>query len=219
VRDNGIGIDAEMLPRVFELFAQAAQPLARTRGGLGVGLHLVRTLVRHHGGSIEAHSEGEGRGSEFVVRLPLEEEPMAMPGANPSHQGAGGPPLSIVVIEDNADTREMLVDALRYSGHEVESADDGISGLKLIKQRRPDIALVDLGLPGIDGYAVARRMRAVDPECHTRLVAISGYGQPRDRERAREAGFDDHMVKPVQIDVLNQRLRTLHAQPSGVNGR
>jgi signal transduction histidine kinase/CheY-like chemotaxis protein len=208
VRDNGIGIDAEMLPRVFDLFAQASQPLDRKRGGLGVGLHLVRTLVRHHGGSIEANSEGEGRGSEFVVRLPASPAPQALPVMN-KHTNGHARSLSIVVVEDNADTREMLVDALRLRGHRVESAGDGLSGLELVLRVHPDVALVDLGLPGIDGFALARGVRAELAEAETRLIAISGYGQPRDRAEAQDAGFDEHLVKPIEIEDLNERLGAL----------
>jgi signal transduction histidine kinase len=215
VCDDGIGIDPDMLPHVFELFAQAAQPLDRTRGGLGVGLHLARSLVERHGGRIEARSEGLGRGSEFTVEMPrLIHEPVVEPERYPRPWTAvpgGGRPLRVLVVEDNVDTREMLVTMLRLWGHEVQAAPDGRTGLAALLEGHPDVALVDIGLPQLDGYALARQARREQNGHHVRLIAVSGYGQPHDRARAHDAGFDDHLVKPVQIEALQEQLQRIAA--------
>jgi PAS domain S-box-containing protein len=202
IRDTGIGIAADMLSRIFDLFTQGEVPLARSQGGLGVGLTLARTLVTMHGGSIEAASEGEGRGSEFTLRLPLA---AAEVDGHAAEVVAAGSARNILVIEDNADAREMLRVALEIDGHHVEVAEDGVKGVETALRVHPDVALVDIGLPGLDGYEVARRIRRSLGE-DVRLVALTGYGQAEDRRRTREAGFDLHLVKPVDPEVLGPLL-------------
>ena len=205
VADQGAGISAELLPSVFDLFVQGDLDLDRRLGGLGVGLSLVRRLVELHGGRVEAASDGPGRGSVFTVRLPaLAEEPQT-PGKR-SEPPAGAPRHRILVVEDNADNREMMRILLESAGHQVHDTGDGVSGVEAAVQLAPDTVLVDIGLPGIDGYEVARRIRAkLRDRC--RLIALSGYGQQKDRERAFDAGFDDHLLKPVDparlLEVLS----------------
>ncbi len=206
VRDDGIGIPADILPRVFDLFTQADRSLARSAGGLGIGLTIVRSLVELHGGAVTAASDGPGRGSEFVVRLPLggvREAPAAVPAAEtfviPRR-------LRILVVEDNADTREILRTMLEGDGHEVYLAGDGPSGLETARAVRPDVALIDIGLPGLDGYEVGRRIRQEEYGKFIRLVAVTGYGQAGDRARSRDAGFDVHLVKPVSPEQLRGAL-------------
>ncbi|HZH16172.1 MAG TPA: response regulator [Archangium sp.] len=207
VKDTGIGIRAEILPSVFELFSQADESLERTRGGLGIGLTLVHNLVEMHGGRVEAHSEGPGQGSEFVVWLPL------LPQVANAEQEVVLPELvkrrrHILLVEDNSDARQALQDLLETWGHRVEVAADGLRGLELAVQRTPEVALVDIGLPGLDGYRVAEELRAKMGR-GIRLVALTGVGGADDHTRAREAGFDLHLVKPVKPDDLNRLLSEL----------
>ena len=195
VADQGAGISAELLPCVFDLFVQGELNLDRRLGGLGVGLSLVRRLVELHGGRVEAASEGPGRGSVFTVRLPaLVDAPQ--PPRESSEASAGTPGRRILVVEDNTDNREMMRILLETSGHEVYDTGDGVSGVELAVQLEPDTVLIDIGLPGIDGYEVARQIRS-KLRARSRLIALSGYGQQKDRERAFAAGFDDHLLKPV----------------------
>jgi PAS domain S-box-containing protein len=203
VRDNGIGISPEMLPRVFELFTQAERALGRSEGGLGVGLALVRTLVEMHGGRVEAHSGGAGKGSEFVVRLPV----LRAPSKEESGQGVArvevtGPSRRVLVVDDNRDAAESLAKFLALSGHDVRTAHDGKAALEAARAFRPEVVLLDIGLPGMDGYQVARRLREQEGERHAFLAALTGYGQEDDRRRSREAGFDAHLVKPTDPDDL-----------------
>jgi PAS domain S-box-containing protein len=207
VRDTGIGIQPEMLDRVFELFAQVDQSPARSQGGLGVGLTLVKRLAEMHGGKVRAHSEGLARGSEFEVRLPLlPDEPAARARAQ---QAAAPERKRLLLVEDNPDIGETLRDLLQILGHRVELAVDGLRGVQIALATRPDAALVDIGLPGIDGYEVARRVRAADGGKRILLVALTGYGRPEDRDRALECGFDAHLVKPVDPEELNHLLTAL----------
>jgi signal transduction histidine kinase len=205
VRDTGIGIAPDLLPRIFDLFAQAAQPLDRQRGGLGIGLTLVRRLVELHEGTVAASSPGADKGTLVEIRLPL-----AM-GAAPAV--AEGPrPVTvkrrILIVEDNADARDALAELLSSEGHTVEVAKNGPQALEVAGTFRPDVALIDIGLPGMDGYEVARRLRALGgPPMH--LVALTGYGQPADRQRTREAGFEIHLVKPVDPENLGRILAGL----------
>jgi CheY-like chemotaxis protein len=199
-----------MLDRVFELFTQAETSLDRAQGGMGIGLTLVRSLVELHGGTVRAESEGLGRGSTFTVLLPSGAPADA---AAPEEGALSAPSASrrVVVVEDNPDLREQMVALLEDFGHRVESASDGLSGVESITRARPEIALVDIGLPGLDGYEVARRVRALlGPEIG--LVALTGYGQPEDRQRALEAGFDAHLTKPVTgarlADLIQARARS-----------
>jgi CheY-like chemotaxis protein len=206
IRDTGVGIEAGMLPRIFDLFTQGDQSLARTSGGLGVGLTLVRRLVELHGGGVTARSEGPERGSEFTVRLPLA---IARPGgAIPANPRERCPASAVLVIEDNSDARQTLRALLEHDGHRVDEAIDGASGLAQAEALRPDILLIDIGLPAMDGYEVARRIRAQRGH-EPILVAITGYGQPDDRRRAFEAGFDAHLTKPVSPDHLADVLASL----------
>jgi signal transduction histidine kinase/CheY-like chemotaxis protein len=202
VRDTGIGISSAMLPHVFDLFTQGDRSLAHSQGGLGIGLTLVRKLVDLHGGTVTVHSEGLGRGSEVAIRLPL-----GTPFQAPSEPAIArrGPSRHILVIEDNPDAREMLRILLEVDGHRVEVAEDGRQGVKMARSSRPEVALVDIGLPGLDGYEVARQMRALLGR-QVRLVALTGYGQPEDRRRAAEAGFDAHLIKPVSAEQIEEIL-------------
>ncbi|HET7729475.1 MAG TPA: ATP-binding protein [Usitatibacter sp.] len=207
VADDGIGLAPELAPRVFDLFVQGERDLDRAQGGLGIGLTLVRRLAELHGGSASAHSEGKGRGSEFVVRFPRVQPRAAAPApARPA--AARG--RHIVVVEDNEDARETLCMVLSVAGHRVEFAADGPAGLEKVLASRPEVALVDIGLPGIDGYELARQVRAAG-ESQPYLVALTGYGLPDDRRRSRDAGFDAHLVKPVDHRVLEQVLASAEA--------
>ncbi len=201
VRDTGIGVAAEQLGQLFEPFGQVDQGLARTGGGLGLGLSLVKGLVEMHGGTATGASEGPGHGAEFVVTLPL------TPAAASRTAGVRKPPSrSIVIIEDNADAAETLAELLAFDGHRVEAASGGRSGIELVQRVRPDIVFCDIGLPDMSGYEVARALRGDGALRDTRLVALSGYAQPEDRERSREAGFDAHLAKPPDLDALNALL-------------
>jgi signal transduction histidine kinase/CheY-like chemotaxis protein len=203
VEDDGIGIAPELLPRVFDIFVQGKQPPNRARGGLGLGLALVRSLVELHGGTVRAESAGPGKGSAFELRLPARPATDAPSVAAVRQTNGHEGPLCIAVIEDNADVRETLRQLLELRGHEVVEAEDGQRGIELVLSRRPDVALVDIGLPGVDGYEVASRVRAASA---TRLVALTGYGGAEDRNRAVSAGFDAHLVKPVDLDALSRVL-------------
>ncbi len=214
VRDNGAGIDPEMLPHVFDLFTQADRSLDRSQGGLGIGLTLVRSLVEHHRGRVQAFSAGPGLGSEFVIHLPLLDQPIAqqmialrvplVEAAAPTV--AIRPALRILVVEDSQDTRETLRELLELDGNAVDVAEDGPTGLARVLAERPDVALVDVGLPRLDGYQVASRLREALGQSIV-LVALTGYGAPEDRQRAQEAGFDAHLVKPVDLVRLREVLR------------
>jgi signal transduction histidine kinase len=202
VRDSGVGITAEMLPRVFDMFVQGPRGPDGSPGGLGLGLTLVRRIAELHGGSVEAASDGPGRGSLFTLRVPaLAAPPVAVPAPRRAPGVTNGGRRRIVIVEDNADSREMLRVTLELAGHEVQEAHDGPSGLTAILRLLPDVALVDVGLPEFDGYEVARRVRAA-AGTSIRLVALTGYGQAADRRQALEAGFDAHVVKPIDPDAL-----------------
>jgi PAS domain S-box-containing protein len=210
VIDDGIGIEPELLSQVFDLFVQGRQTLARADGGLGIGLTLVRNLVQLHGGTVAVRSGGRGRGSEFVVRLPALLD--ASPGAPPPPRrgrrpGAAG--RRIVVVDDNVDAAELMAQVLIAAGHEVRVAHDGPATLGLIERFRPEVALLDLGLPVMDGYELAVRLRRSLGSMAPRLIAVTGYGQEHDHARSREAGFDDHLVKPVDADRLLERIDRL----------
>ena len=200
VCDSGVGIAPEMLPRVFDMFVQGPRRPDGGPGGLGLGLTLVRRITELHGGSVEAASDGPGRGSTFTVRLPTTAPPLALP-ARPTAPPPSAAPRRILVVEDNADAREMLRSALELSGHEVHEAHDGPSGLEATLRLHPDVALIDIGLPEFDGYEIARKVR-VAAGATPYLVALTGFGQPDDRRQALEAGFDAHLVKPVDPDAL-----------------
>ena len=200
VRDDGIGIEPGQVDRMFEPFAQADHGIARSKGGLGLGLALVRGLVELHGGSVRAHSDGLGHGAEFLVTLPLTAPEAAAPVGNSFVVGATR--RVVLVIDDNTDAGQTLADMLELQGHSVRVARNGQSGLDLARDLRPDVVLCDIGLPDLDGYEVARALRRDEALRTTRLIALSGFAQPEDRRRAREAGFDDHIAKPPDPDQL-----------------
>ena len=206
VQDTGQGIREELLPRVFDLFVQEPQALDRSHGGLGLGLTLVKRLVELHGGSVSCRSAGAGRGSEFTVRLPALADAAGHGASAPAAVRAAPVRRRVLVVEDNADARESLRLLLELAGHVVETADDGPTGAARLRAFRPDVAFIDVGLPGIDGYAVARMARDEPDTRGVRLVALTGYGQAEDRRRAFEAGFDLHLTKPVDPDVLRDLL-------------
>jgi PAS domain S-box-containing protein len=210
VRDSGEGIRADLLDRIFDLFVQEPQALDRTRGGLGLGLTLVRRLVELHGGSVAAASEGPGRGSEFSIRLPrLAEADVPAPAREAGLGPAAPRPRRVLIVEDNADARESLSLLLRLSGHEVETSENAMEGLEKLAAFAPDVMLVDVGLPGMDGYDLARRVRERPAARGVALIALTGYGQTEDRRRAQEAGFDVHLTKPVEPDRLRKVLDEL----------
>ena len=206
VEDSGYGIAPELLPRVFDLFVQGERTLDRAQGGLGIGLTLVRRLVELHGGTVSASSEGPGRGSVFTVRLPKVPMPQAAQTPLPvDHHSACS--RRVLLIEDNRDAREMFRIMLELSGHEVIEAEEGLSGLEMLKSLRPDVAVIDVGLPGLNGYEVARRFREEPDSGAVMLVALTGYGTPEARERSRKSGFDHHLIKPVNGEALEELLR------------
>ena len=209
VRDNGVGMAPELVESAFEMFKQGSQSLDRPHGGLGVGLTLVQRLVYLHGGSVEAHSEGPGRGSEFVVRLPLRAEPAIIDAASLSSEEAGltAAPRRVLVIDDNQDAAHALRLLLETDGHRVMVAADGAAGLALAREHRPDVVLLDIGLPTLNGYEVATRIRGDAALKGTMLIAVTGYGQMHDRARASASGFDHHLVKPVEFRALQELLR------------
>ncbi|TFW15461.1 response regulator [Massilia arenosa] len=201
VRDSGMGIGPDLLPQVFDVFVQGSITIDRAQGGLGIGLALVRRLVELHGGSVTAHSDGPGTGSTFMIRLPRSEAVVQEVSAPHLDDEAGGM-RSVLLIEDNDDGRDMMASMLTSFGYEVRCAADGLQGVSMAAADLPDVALVDIGLPGIDGYEVARRLRADAGTRGIRLIALTGYGQAEDNRRVLEAGFDVHLVKPVQMDEL-----------------
>ena len=205
VKDTGEGIRPELLSGIFDLFVQQPQALDRSRGGLGLGLTLVKRLAELHDGSVAAASAGLGQGSEFTVRLPLV-DPAPVPATMRLALDAQAPARRILIVEDNSDARESLQLLLQLAGHEVETASDGASGLRKLEAFRPDVALIDLGLPGIDGYDLVRRVRSLPQTQATRFIALTGYGQAEDRRRALDAGFDVHLTKPVDPDRLQRLL-------------
>jgi PAS domain S-box-containing protein len=206
VRDRGMGIPADILPKVFDLFTQSQRTLDRSQGGLGIGLTLVKNLVGMHEGTVEAHSAGPGEGSEFVVSLPIYNEPEPSPDRVGSLPRQAVKRQRILIVDDNKDSANTLAMLLRYQGHEVETAYDGVTAIERAQAAHPSLVLLDIGLPRIDGYEVARRLRAAPATRNSLLVAMTGYGQEEDRRRSREAGFDHHLVKPIDPQVLPQIL-------------
>jgi len=201
VRDNGVGIRPEILPRIFDLFVQEQQDLDRAQGGLGLGLAIVRSLVSLHGGSVEARSEGYMKGSEFIVRLPAADLPLRHEPPPPeTPRKRDGCRRQVLVVDDNQDAAESLAGALSMLGYSVEIAHDGASALQKVHEFAPDVALLDIGLPVMDGYELAKKIR--ERGLPIRLLALTGYGQPRDRERSAAAGFDLHLVKPIDLALL-----------------
>jgi signal transduction histidine kinase len=211
VRDNGTGISPELLTHVFEPFTQEDRAAERAQGGLGIGLALVRKLVQLHHGTVEAHSDGPGKGSEFTVRLPLADPPakrdsLAAPESSDTLPGTS---RNILIVDDNYDSAHSLSMLLRLSGHKVETTYDGPGALEQAANHPPDVILLDIGLPGMNGLEVARRIRESERLKHLVLVALTGYGQEEDRQRSQEAGFDAHFVKPVDLRELQKLLDNL----------
>lgn len=201
VRDSGLGLEPELLPRIFDLFVQGERGLDRSQGGLGIGLTLVRRIAELHGGRAEARSEGAGKGSEFIIELPAIEAPAE--AAEPEQSARNSTRRRIALVEDNDDVRSSLRVLLEMEGHEVVEAKDGLQGVDTILREQADIALVDIGLPHLDGYGVARAVRSRTPR-PVLLVAMTGYGSQDDAERGTQAGFDAYMVKPVDPAALNE---------------
>lgn len=206
VRDNGMGIEKARIEQIFGLFTQADHTIGRAQGGMGIGLALVKTLVELHQGSVAATSDGPGHGSEFTVKFPATERTSAERSAGAtSREARAATARSIVVVEDNADVRTLLQLKLKRLGHEVEAVGDGETGVDRIAALRPDLALVDIGLPGMDGYTVARSIRQSIGD-GVFLVALSGFGQPEDKKRALDAGFNEHLTKPADVTDIEQLL-------------
>jgi len=219
VRDSGIGMASELMPRVFDIFVRGTHAPVRAQGGLGVGLALVRQLVELHGGTVNARSAGPGKGSEFVVRLPLMSDDEALSGAAaPSDSGTAGPEGSpvrrrVLVVDDNVDVTESAMALLTLTGHEVRTANSGAAALSAADVFHPQLVLLDIGLPDMDGYEVARRLRMQRWAAHALLVAVTGWGNETDRLRSREAGFDHHLVKPVDYGAVTRLLDEPTHQP------
>jgi len=209
VRDTGIGIAPDLLPAVFELFTQADRSLDRSQGGLGVGLTLVRALVELHGGSVEAHSAGAEQGSELIVRLPTIESKgpdAAAGGEGSTPPRAAAASRRVLVVDDNVDAAESLSEMLRLWHHDVRTAHAGPEALETVRSFEPEVVLLDIGLPGMDGYELARRLRTLPATSPAVFVALTGYGLEEDRRKSKEAGFDHHLTKPVSLDVLEDLL-------------
>ncbi len=218
VTDTGIGIAPEMLPRIFELFTQVDRTLERSEGGLGIGLTLVQRLVEMHGGTVEAHSDGRGKGSEFVVRLPLAAE---VPGQRSAKEGAdttAPPTCRILVVDDNRDSADSLGMLLRMMGNNVHTAYDGLEAVGAAAAFRPDVVLLDIGLPKLNGYEAARQIRQQSGGANIVLIALTGWGQEEDRRRTREAGFDHHLTKPLDLAVLQKILAAQSHRPTPLRG-
>jgi CheY-like chemotaxis protein len=211
VKDNGIGITAEMLRRVFDMFTQESPALERSDGGLGIGLSLVKGLVELQGGSITAKSEGPGRGSEFLVRLPILASPAApQPPALPADRQTTSPvKLRLLIADDLQDSADSLAMLMRTMGHEVETAYDGEQAVLMAEDLKPDAVLLDIGMPKLNGYDACRRIRQRPWAKDKLLIALTGWGQETDRRRTQEAGFDYHIVKPIDIDNLQKLLASI----------
>ncbi len=211
VQDNGIGIPPELIPRIFDLFMQVPVSIDRSQGGLGIGLTLVKLLVQLHGGDVSARSEGPGRGSCFTVRLPVATAHAVLPASPTTVPASPAQPLRILVVDDNHDAADTLAHVLQLQGHAVDCVYSGPAALRRAEERDADLVLLDLGLPEMDGYEVAQRLRRQQERHRPYLVALTGYGSPRDRERSQSAGFDDHRVKPLSDADLHLVLSAAQA--------
>ena len=219
VQDDGVGISAAVLPHIFELFSQGEGPFDYSQGGLGIGLALVRRLVQLHGGQVEAHSAGTGKGSEFIVCLPLLLQDGAQPQAPAAQLAANGAgSRRILVVDDNADAAEALALVLTLCGNEVRTANDGFKAIEVAERFLPDVVLLDLGMPRLDGFEAARRIRAQTWSKNMLLVAQTGWGQEEDRRRTQEAGFDAHLIKPVDHDRLLKLLAQNAPHSASIHG-
>jgi CheY-like chemotaxis protein len=206
VRDNGVGIPPELLAQVFDLFTQGDRSLERSTDGLGIGLSLVDRLAQMHGGSVEARSDGPGKGAEFIVHLPVIVSAVSPLPRQETHEKEETMTLRILVVDDSRDAAESLAMLLNLNGHSVDIANDGLVALKSAEESRPDLIFMDIGMPKLNGYDAARRIREAPWGTGITLVAISGWGQDSDREKSRAAGFDAHLVKPVEFSALDQIL-------------
>jgi CheY-like chemotaxis protein len=210
VKDNGVGIPAHMLPKVFEMFTQVDRNLERSQGGLGIGLSIVKRLVEMHGGSVGVESDGPGMGSEFVVRLPVVLA-VAQPSGGDDEPTRPSSRRKVLVVDDNKDAAMSLAMMLKLMGNEAKTAHDGLEALDVAAMFRPDLILLDIGMPRLNGHETARRIREQPWSKGVLLVALTGWGQEEDRRRSDEAGFDSHMVKPVEPAALAKLLANLHA--------
>lgn len=208
VRDNGRGIEPEVLPRIFDLFTQADQSMTHAQGGLGVGLALVQSLVAQHGGRVESHS-APGQGSEFIVRLPVDSSAHERPVDPEKIVQAPAHPLRMLVMEDNPDVARSIARLLGVAGHDVRVAQDGESGMSVAREFAPEAILVDIGLPVMDGLQVARRIRQEPGLGNVLLIALTGFGRDTDRQATRDAGFDYHLAKPVEFKTIESILATV----------
>jgi CheY-like chemotaxis protein/two-component sensor histidine kinase len=210
VKDTGVGIDPELLPRIFDLFTQDKRSIDRAQGGLGIGLTLVKALVEMHGGSVEARSAGRGRGAEFIVRLPRGAAlvPQDAKASEPRASPADAHPQRVLIVDDNVDSAQALATLLALEGHMVATAASGPQALEQAPGFAPSVVLLDIGLPGMDGREVARRLRAIPQTRDALLIAVTGYGGEGDRRRSAEAGFAHHLVKPVDAPTLSKLLAT-----------
>jgi CheY-like chemotaxis protein len=218
VSDDGVGIPAELLPRIFDRFVQGAQALQRASGGLGLGLAIARNLVELHGGTITAESDGVGRGARLTVTLPVAESATAAPAAADAPVAAAAKPTRVLVVDDNDDAAQSLALVLRLEGHTVRTAPDGEEALRQLDEFVPEAAILDIGLPRMNGYQLAAALRADSRTRSIVLIALTGYGRGPDRRRAFDAGFDEHLVKPVEFEVLLARLSALLARDAAVAG-
>jgi CheY-like chemotaxis protein len=215
----GIGIDADTLPNIFNLFVQADTTLARSRGGLGIGLSVVKRIIDLHGGTVKAASAGPGEGSEFTVTLPVSQTTSpAMKSSVPSHKETG-PRRRILVVDDNVDAAMTISSLLKAWGHEVLSAYNGPSALETVRSFRPEFILLDIGLPGMSGYDVARLLRAEPSMQGAVIAALTGYGQESDRQRSLDAGFDYHLTKPADLGLLESLLTSPRIRDASRNAR
>ncbi len=214
IADAGVGIPQEMLPKIFEMFSQVDRSLEKSQGGLGIGLTLVKRLTEMHGGSVEASSSGPGMGSEFVVRLPVD---LSEPQRQPIESNGPPPPRArrrILIADDNLDAAESLMELLQILGNDVRVANDGMEAVHAAGELKPDVILLDIGMPNLNGYEACRRIREQTWSEKTVLIALTGWGQDEDRRRSSEAGFDHHLVKPVDLTALQKLLATATREPS-----
>jgi PAS domain S-box-containing protein len=208
VRDTGRGIDPEFIASIFGMFVQGRHAASRSQGGLGVGLALARAIIELHHGTIEARSEGAGKGSEFIIKLPVEAARSAAAPEQPKRSANGRTSVArrVLVVDDNVDAAAMLAALIRQLGHEVEIVHDGSAALRAVEGYRPEVILLDIGMPGMNGFEVAQRLRELGRVPRLRIVAVTGWGKPEDRQRSREAGFDMHLIKPVELSEIQQAL-------------
>jgi CheY-like chemotaxis protein/two-component sensor histidine kinase len=209
VKDNGAGIPPDKLDSIFDMFMQVEGTSDRSQGGLGIGLTLVKRLTEMHGGSIEARSAGEGQGSEFIVRLPVLNRPAVAPSSGTDVESESQPQRRVLVVDDNRDSADSLAMLMEITGNKAYLAHDGVEAVEAIEKHRPEVVLLDIGLPGLDGHEVCRRVREQPWGKDIVMIALTGWGQEDDRRRSEEAGFNGHLVKPVDYDKLLELLASL----------